>query len=158
MISYNRSSLIPFATAACLFVIVLGLLTHSKTGENRFLMALVLLISALVFTGWGIFIRRQAPALVIGEQGVELRPTMFGPRSNFSWEDIVSIQYVVRQSEGLQYVILKKDFLFYGANRQFLISMPVGKLAEFDFNDVYHFIQEQAPHVTWEFADDVQFY
>ncbi|NQG96702.1 hypothetical protein HO675_01090 [Streptococcus suis] len=158
MKTYNRSSLIPFATAVCLLVIALGLLTHPNTGEHRFLMSLVLLISALVFTGWGIFIRRQAPALVIGKLGLELRPTMFGPMSNFSWEDIVSIQYVVRQSEGLQSVILKKDLLFYGANHQFLISMPVGKLAEFDFNDVYHFIQEQAPHVTWEFSEDVQFY
>ncbi|CYV20225.1 TPA: hypothetical protein TXJ12_001018 [Streptococcus suis] len=147
MISYKRSIVIPVAVSIGLVLIGIGLMTKPEPAVISGLCYLLLNIPSALYA---YFLRKQGAVFVLNEQYLEYQSKAGGDYQRHSLEEIAEIRYMVSpvyrdyQSKRLRIV---------GNKGALLAVVNLNKLDGADFNDIYHFVEQVAPHIRWDFSN-----
>lgn len=145
MISYKRSIVIPVAVSIGLVFIGIGLMTKPEPAVISGLCYLLLNIPSALYA---YFLRKQGAVFVLNEQYLEYqsRRRLSAP----SLEEIAEIRYMVSPVyRGYQ----PKRLRIVGNKGALLAVVNLNKLDGADFNDIYHFVEQVAPHIRWDFSN-----
>ncbi|HEM5320359.1 TPA: hypothetical protein U1391_001091 [Streptococcus suis] len=147
MISYKRSIVIPVAVSIGLVLIGIGLMTKPEPAVISGLCYLLLNIPSALYA---YFLRKQGAVFVLNKQYLEYQSKAGGDYQRHSLEGIAEIRYMVSpvyrdyQSKRLRIV---------GNKGALLAVVNLNKLDGADFNDIYHFVEQVAPHIRWDFSN-----
>ncbi len=145
MISYKRSIVIPVAVSIGLILIGIGLMTKPEPAVVSGLCYLLLNIPSALYA---YFLRKQGAVFVLNEQYLEYQSRAGGDYQRHSLEEIAEIRYIVSPVyRGYQ----SKRLRIVGNKGVLLAVVNLNKLDGADFNDIYHFVEQVAPHIIWEF-------
>ncbi|HEM3624350.1 TPA: hypothetical protein U1C26_000835 [Streptococcus suis] len=145
MISYKRSIVIPVAVSIGLILIGIGLMTKPEPAVVSGLCYLLLNIPSALYA---YFLRKQGAVFVLNEQYLEYQSRAGGDYQRHSLEEIAEIRYLVSPVyRGYQ----SKRLRIVGNKGALLAVVNLNKLDGADFNDIYHFVEQVAPHIIWEF-------
>ncbi|HHT7728558.1 TPA: hypothetical protein ACT2FE_000995 [Streptococcus suis] len=147
MISYKRSIVIPVAVSIGLVLIGIGLMTKSEPAVISGLCYLLLNIPSALYA---YFLRKQGAVFVSNEQYLEYQSKAGGDYQRHSLEEIAEIRYMVSPVyRGYQ----SKRLRIVGNKGALLAVVNLNKLDGADFNDIYHFVEQVAPHIRWDFSN-----
>ncbi|MBY5020788.1 hypothetical protein K6V64_02375 [Streptococcus suis] len=147
MISYKRSIVIPVAVSIGLILIGIGLMTKPEPAVISGLCYLLLNIPSALYA---YFLRKQGAVFVLNEQYLEYQSKAGGDYQRHSLEEIAEIRYMVSPVyRGYQ----SKRLRIVGNNGALLAVVNLNKLDGADFNDIYHFVEQVAPHIRWDFSN-----
>ncbi|HEM2792262.1 hypothetical protein [Streptococcus suis] len=147
MISYKRSIVIPVAVSIGLVLIGIGLMTKPEPAVISGLCYLLLNIPSALYA---YFLRKQGAVFVLNEQYLEYQSKAGGNYQRHSLEEIAEIRYIVSPVyRGYQ----SKCLRIVGNKGTLLAVVNLNKLDGADFNDIYHFVEQVAPHVRWDFSN-----
>ncbi|HEL1641011.1 TPA: hypothetical protein TXL57_001964 [Streptococcus suis] len=147
MISYKRSIVIPVAVSIGLVLIGIGLMTKPEPAVISGLCYLLLNIPSALYA---YFLRKQGAVFVLNEQYLEYQSKAGGDYQRHSLEEIAEIRYMVSPVyRGYQ----SKRLRIVGNNGALLAVVNLNKLDGADFNDIYHFVEQVAPHIRWDFSN-----
>ncbi|WP_024378430.1 hypothetical protein [Streptococcus suis] len=147
MISYKRSIVIPVAVSIGLVLIGIGLMTKPEPAVISGLCYLLLNIPSALYA---YFLRKQGAVFVLNEQYLEYQSKAGGNYQRHSLEEIAEIRYMVSPVyRGYQ----SKRLRIVGNKGTLLAVVNLNKLDGADFNDIYHFVEQVAPHVRWDFSN-----
>ncbi|HEM3560455.1 TPA: hypothetical protein U1B53_000572 [Streptococcus suis] len=145
MISYKRSIVVPVAVSIGLVLIGIGLMTKPEPAEMSGLCYLLLSIPSALYA---YFLRKQGAVFVLNEQYLEYQSKAGGDYQRHSLDEIAEIRYLVSPVyRGYQ----SKRLRIVGNKGALLAVVNLNKLDGADFNDIYHFVEQVAPHIIWEF-------
>ncbi|HEM5183441.1 TPA: hypothetical protein U1314_000403 [Streptococcus suis] len=143
MISYKRSIVIPVAVSIGLVLIGIGLMTKPEPAVISGLCYLLLNIPSALYA---YFLRKQGAV----EQYLEYQSKAGGDYQRHSLEEIAEIRYMVSPVyRGYQ----SKRLRIVGNKGALLAVVNLNKLDGADFNDIYHFVEQVAPHIRWDFSN-----
>ncbi|HFI0115237.1 hypothetical protein [Streptococcus suis] len=147
MISYKRSIVIPVAVSIGLILIGIGLMTKPEPAVVSGLCYLLLNIPSALYA---YFLRKQGAVFVLNEQYLEYQSRAGGDYQRHSLEEIAEIRYIVSPVyRGYQ----SKRLRIVGNKGALLVVVNLNKLDGADFNDIYHFLEQVAPHIRWDFSN-----
>ncbi|HEM6101039.1 TPA: hypothetical protein U2B82_001111 [Streptococcus suis] len=147
MISYKRSIVIPVAVSIGLVLIGIGLMTKPEPAVISGLCYLLLNIPSALYA---YFLRKQGAVFVLNEQYLEYQSKAGGDYQRHSLEEIAEIRYMVSPVyRGYQ----SKRLRIVGNKGALLAVVNLNKLDGADFNDIYHFVEQVAPHIRWDFSN-----
>lgn len=147
MISYKRSIVIPVAVSIGLVLIGIGLMTKPEPAVISGLCYLLLNIPSALYA---YFLRKQGAVFVLNEQYLEYQSKAGGDYQCHSLEEIAEIRYMVSPVyRGYQ----SKRLRIVGNKGALLAVVNLNKLDGADFNDIYHFVEQVAPHIRWDFSN-----
>ncbi|WP_105097278.1 hypothetical protein [Streptococcus suis] len=147
MISYKRSIVIPVAVSIGLVLIGIGLMTKPEPAVISGLCYLLLNIPSALYA---YFLRKQGAVFVLNEQYLEYQSKAGGNYQRHSLEEIAEIRYMVSPVyRGYQ----SKRLRIVGNKGALLAVVNLNKLDGADFNDIYHFVEQVAPHIRWDFSN-----
>ncbi|HEM2751514.1 TPA: hypothetical protein U0601_000465 [Streptococcus suis] len=147
MISYKRSIVIPVAVSIGLVLIGIGLMTKPEPAVISGLCYLLLNIPSALYA---YFLRKQGAVFVLNEQYLEYQSKAGGDYQRHSLEEIAEIRYRVSPVyRGYQ----SKRLRIVGNKGALLAVVNLNKLDGADFNDIYHFVEQVAPHIRWDFSN-----
>ncbi|HEM3455295.1 hypothetical protein P7J31_07495 [Streptococcus suis] len=147
MISYKRSIVIPVAVSIGLILIGIGLMTKPEPAVVSGLCYLLLNIPSALYA---YFLRKQGAVFVLNEQYLEYQSRAGGDYQRHSLEEIAEIRYIVSPVyRGYQ----SKRLRIVGNKGALLAVVNLNKLDGADFNDIYHFLEQVAPHIRWDFSN-----
>ncbi|HEL1545978.1 hypothetical protein ACS6Y8_01365 [Streptococcus suis] len=147
MISYKRSIVIPVAVSIGLVLIGIGLMTKPEPAVISGLCYLLLNIPSALYA---YFLRKQGAVFVLNEQYLEYQSKAGGDYQRHSLEEIAEIRYMVSPVyRGYQ----SKRLRIVGNKGVLLAVVNLNKLDGADFNDIYHFVEQVAPHIRWDFSN-----
>ncbi|MGQ7554521.1 hypothetical protein [Streptococcus suis] len=147
MISYKRSIVIPVAVSIGLVLIGIGLMTKPEPAVISGLCYLLLNIPSALYA---YFLRKQGAVFVLNEQYLEYQSKAGGNYQRHSLEEIAEIRYMVSPVyRGYQ----SKRLRIVGNEGALLAVVNLNKLDGADFNDIYHFVEQVAPHIRWDFSN-----
>ncbi|HEL2291514.1 TPA: hypothetical protein TZI82_001969 [Streptococcus suis] len=147
MISYKRSIVIPVAVSIGLVLIGIGLMTKPEPAVVSGLCYLLLNIPSALYA---YFLRKQGAVFVLNEQYLEYQSRAGGDYQRDSLEEIAEIRYIVSPVyRGYQ----SKRLRIVGNKGALLAVVNLNKLDGADFNDIYHFVEQVAPHIRWDFSN-----
>ncbi|MGU7965127.1 hypothetical protein ACS6YB_02000 [Streptococcus suis] len=147
MISYKRSIVIPVAVSIGLVLIGIGLMTKPEPAVVSGLCYLLLNIPSALYA---YFLRKQGAVFVLNEQYLEYQSRAGGDYQRHSLEEIAEIRYLVSPVyRGYQ----SKRLRIVGNKGALLAVVNLNKLDGADFNDIYHFLEQVAPHIRWDFSN-----
>lgn len=147
MISYKRSIVIPVAVSIGLILIGIGLMTKPEPAVISGLCYLLLNIPSALYA---YFLRKQGAVFVLNEQYLEYQSKAGGDYQRHSLEEIAEIRYMVSPVyRGYQ----SKRLRIVGNEGALLAVVNLNKLDGADFNDIYHFVEQVAPHIRWDFSN-----
>ncbi|HEM3496275.1 TPA: hypothetical protein ACGO7A_000087 [Streptococcus suis] len=147
MISYKRSIVIPVAVSIGLILIGIGLMTKPEPAVVSGLCYLLLNIPSALYA---YFLRKQGAVFVLNEQYLEYQSRAGGDYQRHSLEEIAEIRYIVSPVyRGYQ----SKRLRIVGNKGVLLAVVNLNKLDGADFNDIYHFLEQVAPHIRWDFSN-----
>ncbi|WP_409373778.1 hypothetical protein [Streptococcus suis] len=147
MISYKRSIVIPVAVSIGLVLIGIGLMTKPEPAVISGLYYLLLNIPSVLYA---YFLRKQGAVFVLNEQHLEYQSKAGGDYQRHSLEEIAEIRYMVSPVyRGYQ----SKRLRIVGNKGALLAVVNLNKLDGADFNDIYHFVEQVAPHIRWDFSN-----
>ncbi|WP_449456670.1 hypothetical protein [Streptococcus suis] len=147
MISYKRSIVIPVAVSIGLTLIGIGLMTKPEPAVVSGLCYLLLNIPSALYA---YFLRKQGAVFVLNEQYLEYQSRAGGDYQRHSLEEIAEIRYIVSPVyRGYQ----SKRLRIVGNKGALLAVLNLNKLDGADFNDIYHFVEQVAPHIRWDFSN-----
>lgn len=147
MISYKRSIVIPVAVSIGLVLIGIGLMTKPEPAVISGLYYLLLNIPSVLYA---YFLRKQGAVFVLNEQYLEYQSKAGGDYQRHSLEEIAEIRYMVSPVyRGYQ----SKRLRIVGNKGALLAVVNLNKLDGADFNDIYHFVEQVAPHIRWDFSN-----
>ncbi|MFH6701774.1 hypothetical protein QE627_05655 [Streptococcus suis] len=147
MISYKRSIVIPVAVSIGLVLIGIGLMTKPEPAVISGLCYLLLNIPSALYA---YFLRKQGAVFVLNEQYLEYKSKAGGDYQRHSLEEIAEIRYIVSPVyRGYQ----SKRLRIVGNKGALLAVVNLNKLDGADFNDIYHFLEQVAPHIRWDFSN-----
>ncbi|MGQ7362006.1 hypothetical protein ACTGU5_05580 [Streptococcus suis] len=147
MISYKRSIVIPVAVSIGLVLIGIGLMTKPEPAVISGLCYLLLNIPSALYA---YFLRKQGAVFVLNEQYLEYKSKAGGDYQRHSLEEIAEIRYMVSPVyRGYQ----SKRLRIVGNKGALLAVVNLNKLDGADFNDIYHFVEQVAPHIRWDFSN-----
>ncbi|HEL2360678.1 hypothetical protein V9Z56_08140 [Streptococcus suis] len=147
MISYKRSIVIPVAVSIGLILIGIGLMTKPEPAVVSGLCYLLLNIPSALYA---YFLRKQGAVFVLNEQYLEYQSRAGGDYQRHSLEEIAEIRYIVSPVyRGYQ----SKRLRIVGNKGALLAVVNLNKLDGADFNDIYHFVEQVAPHIRWDFSN-----
>lgn len=147
MISYKRSIVVPVAVSIGLVLIGIGLMTKPEPAVVSGLCYLLLNIPSALYA---YFLRKQGAIFVLNEQYLEYQSRAGGDYQRHSLEEIAEIRYIVSPVyRGYQ----SKRLRIVGNKGALLAVLNLNKLDGADFNDIYHFVEQVAPHIRWDFSN-----
>ncbi|MFI3081068.1 hypothetical protein ODT94_04065 [Streptococcus suis] len=147
MISYKRSIVVPVAVSIGLILIGIGLMTKPEPAVVSGLCYLLLNIPSALYA---YFLRKQGAVFVLNEQYLEYQSRAGGDYQRHSLEEIAEIRYIVSPVyRGYQ----SKRLRIVGNKGALLAVVNLNKLDGADFNDIYHFVEQVAPHIRWDFSN-----
>ncbi|MEG3312115.1 hypothetical protein RFL03_00150 [Streptococcus parasuis] len=147
MISYKRSIVVPVAVSIGLVLIGIGLMTKS---EPALVLGLCYLMLSIPSALYAYFLRKQGAVFVLNEQYLEYQSKAGGDYQRHSLEEIAEIRYMVSPVyRGYQ----SKRLRIVGNKGALLAVVNLNKLDGADFNDIYHFVEQVAPHIKWDFSN-----
>ncbi|HEM4572211.1 TPA: hypothetical protein U1Z55_000948 [Streptococcus suis] len=147
MISYKRSIVVPVAVSIGLILIGIGLMTKPEPAVVSGLCYLLLNIPSALYA---YFLRKQGAVFVLNEQYLEYQSKAGGDYQRHSLEEIAEIRYIVSPVyRGYQ----SKRLRIVGNKGALLAVVNLNKLDGADFNDIYHFVEQVAPHIRWDFSN-----
>ncbi|HEL1652220.1 hypothetical protein [Streptococcus suis] len=147
MISYKRSIVIPVAVSIGLVLIGIGLMTKPEPAVISGLCYLLLNIPSALYA---YFLRKQGAVFVLNEQYLEYQSKAGGDYQRHSLEEIAEIRYMVSPVyRGYQ----SKRLRIVGNKGALLAVVNLNKLDGAYFNDIYHFVEQVAPHIRWDFSN-----
>lgn len=147
MIAYKRSIVIPVAVSIGLILIGIGLMTKPEPAVISGLCYLLLNIPSALYA---YFLRKQGAVFVLNEQYLEYQSRAGGDYQRHSLEEIAEIRYMVSPVyRGYQ----SKRLRIVGNKGALLAVVNLNKLDGADFNDIYHFVEQVAPHIRWDFSN-----
>ncbi|MBO3642620.1 hypothetical protein [Streptococcus suis] len=147
MISYKRSIVVPVAVSIGLVLIGIGLMTKPEPAVVSGLCYLLLNIPSALYA---YFLRKQGAVFVLNEQYLEYQSRAGGDYQRHSLEEIAEIRYIVSPVyRGYQ----SKRLRIVGNKGALLAVVNLNKLDGADFNDIYHFLEQVAPHIRWDFSN-----
>ncbi|CYV23924.1 TPA: hypothetical protein U1B35_000247 [Streptococcus suis] len=147
MISYKRSIVVPVAVSIGLILIGIGLMTKPEPAVVSGLCYLLLNIPSALYA---YFLRKQGAVFVLNEQYLEYQSKAGGDYQRYSLEEIAEIRYIVSPVyRGYQ----SKRLRIVGNKGALLAVVNLNKLDGADFNDIYHFVEQVAPHIRWDFSN-----
>ncbi|HEM4584085.1 TPA: hypothetical protein U1Z64_000470 [Streptococcus suis] len=147
MISYKRSIVVPVAVSIGLVLIGIGLMTKPEPAVVSGLCYLLLNIPSALYA---YFLRKQGAVFVLNEQYLEYQSRAGGDYQRHSLEEIAEIRYIVSPVyRGYQ----SKRLRIVGNKGALLAVVNLNKLDGADFNDIYHFVEQVAPHIRWDFSN-----
>ncbi|CYX84163.1 membrane protein [Streptococcus suis] len=147
MISYKRSIVIPVAVSIGLVLIGIGLMTKPEPAVVSGLCYLLLNIPSALYA---YFLRKQGAVFVLNEEYLEYQSRAGGDYQRHSLEEIAEIRYIVSPVyRGYQ----SKRLRIVGNKGALLAVVNLNKLDGADFNDIYHFVEQVAPHIRWDFSN-----
>ncbi|CYU83469.1 membrane protein [Streptococcus suis] len=147
MISYKRSIVVPVAVSIGLVLIGIGLMTKPEPAVVSGLCYLLLNIPSALYA---YFLRKQGAVFVLNEEYLEYQSRAGGDYQRHSLEEIAEIRYMVSPVyRGYQ----SKRLRIVGNKGALLAVVNLNKLDGADFNDIYHFLEQVAPHIRWDFSN-----
>ncbi len=147
MISYKRSIVIPVAVSIGLVLIGIGLMTKPESALVSGLCYLLLSIPSALYV---YFLRKQGAVFVLNEQYLEYQSKAAGDYQRHSLDEIAEIRYLVSPVyRGYQ----SKRLRIVGNKGALLAVVNLNKLDGSDFNDIYHFVEQVAPYIKWDFSN-----
>ncbi|HFR3653572.1 hypothetical protein K6V39_04345 [Streptococcus suis] len=146
MISYKRSIVIPSVISLVLILLGLGGLTRPEPSMGS-VVYLIFLQPLLVYL---YILRKQKAVFILTKQHLEFQEYFWSERQRHSLEEIAEIRYMVSPVyRGYQ----SKRLRIVGNEGALLAVVNLNKLDGADFNDIYHFVEQVAPHVRWDFSN-----
>ncbi|MBY5032867.1 hypothetical protein [Streptococcus suis] len=146
MISYKRSIVIHSVISLVLILIGLGGLTRPEPSVGS-VIYLIFLQPLLVYI---YILRKQKAVFILTKQYLEFQEHFWSERQRHSLEEIAEIRYIVSPVyRGYQ----SKCLRIVGNKGALLAVVNLNKLDGADFNDIYHFVEQVAPHIRWDFSN-----
>ncbi|HFI0641448.1 TPA: hypothetical protein ACGO14_001367 [Streptococcus suis] len=146
MISYKRSIVIHSVISLVLILIGLGGLTRPEPSVGS-VIYLIFLQPLLVYI---YILRKQKAVFILTKQYLEFQEHFWSERQRYSLEEIAEIRYLVSPVyRGYQ----SKRLRIVGNKGALLAVVNLNKLDGADFNDIYHFVEQVAPHIRWDFSN-----
>ncbi|MBO4115454.1 hypothetical protein J5571_02735 [Streptococcus suis] len=146
MISYKRSIVIHSMISLVLILIGLGGLTRPEPSVGS-VVYLIFLQPLLVYI---YILRKQKAVFILTKQYLEFQEHFWSERQRHSLEEIAEIRYIVSLVyRGYQ----SKRLRIVGNKGTLLAVVNLNKLDGADFNDIYHFVEQVAPHIRWDFSN-----
>lgn len=146
MISYKRSIVIHSMISLVLILIGLGGLTRPEPSVGS-VVYLIFLQPLLVYI---YILRKQKAVFILTKQYLEFQEHFWSERQRYSLEEIAEIRYLVSPVyRGYQ----SKRLRIVGNKGALLAVVNLNKLDGADFNDIYHFVEQVAPHIRWDFSN-----
>ncbi|WP_099833172.1 hypothetical protein [Streptococcus suis] len=146
MISYKRSIVIHSMISLVLILIGLGGLTRPEPSVGS-VVYLIFLQPLLVYI---YILRKQKAVFILTKQYLEFQEHFWSERQRHSLEEIAEIRYIVSPVyRGYQ----SKCLRIVGNKGALLAVVNLNKLDGADFNDIYHFVEQVAPHIRWDFSN-----
>ncbi|WNO77763.1 hypothetical protein RMQ61_07650 [Streptococcus suis] len=146
MISYKRSIVIPSVISLVLILLGLGGLTKQEPSMGS-VVYLIFLQALLVYL---YILRKQKAVFILTKQYLEFQEHFWSERQRHSLEEIAEIRYMVSPVyRGYQ----SKRLRIVGNKGALLAVVNLNKLDGADFNDIYHFVEQVAPHIRWDFPN-----
>ncbi|HEM5682741.1 TPA: hypothetical protein U1748_000046 [Streptococcus suis] len=146
MISYKRSIVIPSVISLVLILLGLGGLTKQEPSMGS-VVYLIFLQALLVYL---YILRKQKAVFILTKQYLEFQEHFWSERQRHSLEEIAEIRYMVSPVyRGYQ----SKRLRIVGNKGALLAVVNLNKLDGADFNDIYHFVEQVAPHIRWDFSN-----
>ncbi|AWX95802.1 hypothetical protein [Streptococcus suis] len=146
MISYKRSIVIHSMISLVLILIGLGGLTRPEPSVGS-VVYLIFLQPLLVYI---YILRKQKAVFILTKQYLEFQEHFWSERQRYSLEEIAEIRYIVSPVyRGYQ----SKRLRIVGNKGELLAVVNLNKLDGADFNDIYHFVEQVAPHIRWDFSN-----
>ncbi|NQI36692.1 hypothetical protein HO606_07590 [Streptococcus suis] len=146
MISYKRSIVIPSVISLVLLLLGLGGLTRPEPSMGS-VVYLIFLQPLLVYL---YILRKQKAVFILTNQYLEFQEHFWSERQRHPLEEIAEIRYMVSPVyRGYQ----SKRLRIVGNKGTLLAVVNLNKLDGADFNDIYHFVEQVAPHVRWDFSN-----
>ncbi|MCO8187976.1 hypothetical protein NKE73_00470 [Streptococcus suis] len=94
--------------------------------------------------------RKQKAVFILTKQYLEFQEHFWSERQRYSLEEIAEIRYIVSPVyRGYQ----SKRLRIVGNKGALLAVVNLNKLDGADFNDIYHFVEQVAPHIRWDFSN-----
>ncbi|MFM0819784.1 hypothetical protein P7J51_04195 [Streptococcus suis] len=139
--------MVPVAVSIGLILIGIGLMTKPEPAVVSGLCYLLLNIPSALYA---YFLRKQGAVFVLNEQYLEYQSKAGGDYQRHSLEEIAEIRYMVSPVyRGYQ----SKRLRIVGNKGALLAVVNLNKLDGADFNDIYHFVEQVAPHIRWDFSN-----
>ncbi|WP_105141793.1 hypothetical protein [Streptococcus suis] len=146
MISYKRSIVIPSVISLVLILLGLGGLTKPEPSMGS-VVYLIFLQALLVYL---YILRKEKAVFILTKQYLEFQEHFWSERQRHSLEEIAEIRYIVSPVyRGYQ----SKRLRIVGNKGGLLAVVNLNKLDGADFNDIYHFVEQVAPHIRWDFSN-----
>ena len=146
MISYKRSIVIPSVISLVLILLGLGGLTKQEPSMGS-VVYLIFLQALLVYL---YILRKQKAVFILTKQYLEFQEHFWSERQRHSLEEIAEIRYMVSPVyRGYQ----SKRLRIVGNKGALLAVVNLNKLDGAYFNDIYHFVEQVAPHIRWDFSN-----
>ncbi|BCP59931.1 hypothetical protein [Streptococcus parasuis] len=146
MISYKRSIVIPSVISLVLILLGLGGLTRPEPSMGS-VVYLIFLQPLLVYL---YILRKQKAVFILTNQYLEFQEHFWSERKRHSLEEIAEIRYIVSLVyRGYQ----SKRLRIIGNKGALLAVVNLNKLDGADFNDIYHFVEQVAPYIKWDFSN-----
>ncbi|WFA75036.1 hypothetical protein PFZ59_07515 [Streptococcus suis] len=129
-----------------LILIGLGGLTRPEPSVGS-VVYLIFLQPLLVYI---YILRKQKAVFILTKQYLEFQEHFWSERQRHSLEEIAEIRYIVSPVyRGYQ----SKRLRIVGNKGALLAVVNLNKLDGADFNDIYHFVEQVAPHIRWDFSN-----
>ncbi|MGJ5930580.1 hypothetical protein ACSBSA_00260 [Streptococcus suis] len=146
MISYKRSIVIPSVISLVLILLGLGGLTKQEPSMG----SVVYLIFLQVLLVYLYILRKQKAVFILTKQYLEFQEHFWSERQRHSLEEIAEIRYIVSPVyRGYQ----SKCLRIVGNKGGLFAVVSLNRLDGADFNDIYHFVEQVAPHIRWDFSN-----
>ncbi|NRG53588.1 hypothetical protein HPA82_06735 [Streptococcus suis] len=146
MISYKRSIVIPGVISLVLILLGLGGLTKQEPSMG----SVVYLIFLQVLLVYLYILRKQKAVFILTKQYLEFQEHFWSERQRHSLEEIAEIRYIVSPVyRGYQ----SKRLRIVGNKGGLFAVVSLNRLDGADFNDIYHFVEQVAPHIRWDFSN-----
>ncbi|MCK4044759.1 hypothetical protein HCC73_06315 [Streptococcus suis] len=146
MFSYKRSIVIPSVISLVLILLGLGGLTRPEPSMGS-VVYLIFLQPWLIYL---YILRKQKAVFILTKQYLEFQEHFWSERQRYSLEEIAEIRYMVSPVyRGYQ----SKRLRIVGNKGTLLAVVNLNKLDGADFNDIYHFVEQVAPHIRWDFSN-----
>ncbi|HEL2588987.1 TPA: hypothetical protein TZ839_000009 [Streptococcus suis] len=146
MISYQRSIVIPSVISLVLILLGLGGLTKQEPSMG----SVVYLIFLQVLLVYLYILRKQKAVFILTKQYLEFQEHFWSERQRHSLEEIAEIRYIVSPVyRGYQ----SKRLRIVGNKGGLFAVVSLNRLDGADFNDIYHFVEQVAPHIRWDFSN-----
>lgn len=131
-----------------LVLILLGLGGLTKQEPSMGSVVYLIFLQALLVYLY--ILRKQKAVFILTKQYLEFQEHFWSERQRHSLEEIAEIRYMVSPVyRGYQ----SKRLRIVGNKGGLLAVVSLNRLDGADFNDIYHFVEQVAPHIRWDFSN-----